>query len=97
MSGKTCVADPTYDEVIAQLEAELAQLEREENQAARAAQYEARQRLDREMEAQRLAQEQMIAQRRQAETEQIQKLAIYGIGGLGALTLITLIIMAIVK
>ena len=97
MVNNSCISDPAYDAAIAELEAELLQLDREERAIRLASQQASRDKLHQEMEAQRTAQERMISQRRQEEAEQIQKLAIYGVGGLGILTVITLIIMVILK
>jgi hypothetical protein len=103
--GAACVDDPVYKEMVAELEAELAIIEAEEQavakreaeKAAKAAkQQAARDELRKKMEAERMAYEQQLAIKRAEEEEQIKMLAIYGIGGLGLLTVVTLIIKAVV-
>jgi hypothetical protein len=89
-----CVSDPIYEGLVAKLEGELAEIEREQRYAEEAA---AREQLRIKQEAIRMQQEEEIALAREEEAEQIQMLAIYGIGGLGVLTVITLLIKALLK
>jgi hypothetical protein len=104
--GAACIDDPVYKEMVAELEAELAVVEAEEQAIAkreaekaakREAQEAAREELRRKMEAERLAHEQQLAIERAEEEEQIKMLAIYGIGGLGLLTIVTLLIKTVMK
>ena len=100
--GEACVDDPAYLAMVAELEAELAQIDAAEKAAAERAakaakRAEARELLRKKMEAQRIADERRIAAQRAREEEQMKKLAVYGIGGLGVLTVVTILVKMILK